>query len=152
MKTLVHPGDAAELHERLRKVRPDLTPRWGRMSSHQMVCHLGDCFRMALREKPVSPASRLLPQAVLKWIALYAPMPWPRGIRTRPEMDQDVGGTRPSEFAADLAQVHGLLDAMTERRGGLHGHPHPSFGFMTEADWLRWGYLHVDHHLRQFGI
>jgi hypothetical protein len=25
------------------------------------------------------------------------------------------------------------------------------FGPMTEKDWMRWGYLHADHHLRQFG-
>jgi len=29
--------------------------------------------------------------------------------------------------------------------------PHPIFGQMTRAEWLRWGYLHTDHHLRQFG-
>jgi hypothetical protein len=30
-------------------------------------------------------------------------------------------------------------------------HTHPMFGEMTEKDWMRWGYLHADHHLRQFG-
>jgi uncharacterized protein DUF1569 len=152
MKTLAHPPDTAELHDRLQTLRSEAVPRWGKMSSHQMVCHLGDCFRMALREKPVSPNTGLLQRTVLKWIALYTPLPWPRGIQTRPEIDQLLGGTRPGEFAADLAQVRGLLDAMTERRSDLDGHPHPTFGLMTEADWLRWGYLHVDHHLRQFGV
>lgn len=28
---------------------------------------------------------------------------------------------------------------------------HPMFGPMSFADWMRWGYLHTDHHLRQFG-
>jgi len=27
---------------------------------------------------------------------------WPPGIRTRPEVDQEVGGTKPTAFAADL--------------------------------------------------
>ena len=27
---------------------------------------------------------------------------------------------------------------------------HPIFGPMTLRAWMRWGYLHVDHHLRQF--
>jgi hypothetical protein len=27
---------------------------------------------------------------------------------------------------------------------------HPIFGAMTRRAWMRWGYLHVDHHLRQF--
>jgi hypothetical protein len=25
------------------------------------------------------------------------------------------------------------------------------FGSMQRTDWLRWGWLHADHHLRQFG-
>jgi len=25
------------------------------------------------------------------------------------------------------------------------------FGRLSDAAWLRWGYLHMDHHLRQFG-
>jgi len=29
--------------------------------------------------------------------------------------------------------------------------PHPIFGAMKPWDWMRWGYLHADHHLRQFG-
>jgi len=28
---------------------------------------------------------------------------------------------------------------------------HPILGGMSDAAWLRWGYLHMDHHLRQFG-
>jgi hypothetical protein len=26
------------------------------------------------------------------------------------------------------------------------------FGRMSQAAWLRWAYLHMDHHLRQFGV
>ena len=29
---------------------------------------------------------------------------------------------------------------------------HPFFGAMSSSAWLRWGYLHMDHHLRQFGV
>jgi len=29
---------------------------------------------------------------------------------------------------------------------------HPLFGPMNYEDWMRWGYLHADHHLRQFGL
>ena len=28
---------------------------------------------------------------------------------------------------------------------------HPFFGAMSVEQWMRWGYLHADHHLRQFG-
>ena len=29
--------------------------------------------------------------------------------------------------------------------------PHPIFGPLSHAAWLRWAWLHTDHHLRQFG-
>jgi hypothetical protein len=29
--------------------------------------------------------------------------------------------------------------------------PHPIFGPLSYPQWMRWGYLHCDHHLRQFG-
>ena len=29
---------------------------------------------------------------------------------------------------------------------------HPIFGPLTTSQWMRWGYLHVYHHLRQFGV
>ncbi len=28
---------------------------------------------------------------------------------------------------------------------------HPYFGNLTKWEWMRWAYLHADHHLRQFG-
>jgi hypothetical protein len=121
------------------------------MSAHQMVCHLGDACRMATGAKPVRRANgRVLP-ALLKWIALYTPLRWRAGIPTSPEIDQECDGTKPADFAADVAALEQLLDAMTTREKGVEWPRHPVFGSMSHADWLRWGYLHTDHHLRQFG-
>jgi Protein of unknown function (DUF1569) len=122
------------------------------MSPHQMVCHLSDAFRMATGEKAVSPATSLLHRTVVKWIALYVPLRWMAGIVTRPEIDQELGGTRPTDFAADVAQLEMLVEMIaTAPPGTLDDQPHPIFGPMSDAAWLRWGYLHMDHHLRQFG-
>ena len=151
MKTLARTRDKAEILERLGRVRADSQRRWGRMSAHQMVCHLGDSFRMVWGEKPVSDASGPARRTVVKWIALYLPLRWPAGILTRPEIDQEGGGTCPGDFTADLAQLETLLETFTARGKTFHGSRHPVFGRMSEAAWLRWGYLHMDHHLRQFG-
>ena len=84
MKTLARPQDREELVRRLRNVRPDSAARWGRMSAHQMICHLADAFRLATGEKQVSDGSGPLQRTIVKWLALYAPLAWPAGIRTRP--------------------------------------------------------------------
>jgi hypothetical protein len=149
MKTLAHEPDRSELLRRLRTVRPESVRRWGRMSAHQMVCHLADAFLMATGEKPVRLGSGFLQHSLLKWLVLHAPLPWPPGIDTSPEIDQERGGTRPVDFAADLARVEALMQSLAHAQ--VDGRPHPVFGRMSRAAWLRWGYLHVDHHLRQFG-
>ena len=152
MKSLARPEDGEGLRRRLRTLRPDGAARWGRMSAHQMVCHVGDCLHMALGEKVVRDRSTPLQRTVVKWVALYGPRPWPAGIRTTVEVDQDGEGTRPVDFAADLERAEALLLRLGPRAAGLEGRPHPLFGALSTSEWLRWGYLHTDHHLRQFGV
>jgi hypothetical protein len=116
-----------------------------------MVCHLKDACRMATGEKRVSDASGLWQRTVLKWIALYGPMRWPPGILTRPEIDQEAGGSCPVDFSTDVAELESLLKGIAAARARRDWPAHPIFGRMSCTDWLRWAYLHTDHHLRQFG-
>jgi hypothetical protein len=117
-----------------------------------MVCHLSDAFRHVTQQKRASAATSVLQATLIKWLALYAPFPWPRGVPTRPEMDQELGGTTPGEFAADLAELESLLEIVTAPSKDYRWPSHPIFGRMSEAAWMRWAYLHMDHHLRQFGL
>ena len=152
MKTLACERDKAEILRRLRTLRPDSQRRWGRMTVHQMVCHLSDSFRVVLGRMSVSTAITLPSRTIIKWIALYLPLPWPPGIRTRPELDQVYGGgTKPGDFAGDLADLEHLTELVTAPNVEFALDSHPLFGRMSKALWLRWGYLHMDHHLRQFG-
>jgi len=151
MKTLARPRDKAEILLRLKALHPESPRRWGRMSAHQMICHLNDSFRMAMGQKAVSPATSLLQRTLVKWIALYLPLRWPAGIPTRPEIDQECGGTRPADFAADVAQLEALTAMVTAPARSFQWQSHPVFGPLSDATWLRWSYVHMDHHLRQFG-
>ena len=148
MKTLAREDCRAEIVRRLRSIRSDSAPRWGRMSAHQMVCHLADACRMATGQKAVAPVRGRVPPVLIKWIALYLPLRWPRGIATVPELDQHGGGTEPVDFAADLAAAEALLESLTTHDTWS---PHPMFGRMSRSDWMRWGYVHTAHHLEQFG-
>ena len=152
MKTMARADDKAEIIRRLRTARADCTRRWGRMSAHQMVCHLSDSFRLVTHQKEASHATGLLQTTLIKWIALYVPLRWPPGVTTRPEVDQEIGGTKPGDFAADLAELETLLEIVTTPAKGYAWPAHPIFGKMSEAAWMRWAYLHMDHHLRQFGL
>ena len=66
-------------------------------------------------------------------------------------MDQEIGGTRATEFEGDLRDLRGLFERFTRQPRDFVWQRHPIFLEMSEEDWMRWGYLHMDHHLRQFG-
>src|SRR5688572_22397516 len=118
MKTLACERDAAEILGRLRALRPDSARRWGRVSAHQMVCHLSDGYRLLTGELTSPPVATPLPRPMMKWIALYVPVRWPAGVPTTPELDQAGGGTRPADFAADIAQLEALLTRIAAERSG----------------------------------
>jgi hypothetical protein len=150
MKTLQNVRDRREVVDRLAKVRPEAQRRWGRMTAHQMVCHLSDSLRSALGEKYVSPSNSRFERMILKPLALWVPVPWPHGVKTRPEMDQQQGGTSPVDFASDLDELRTLFQRFCAQEGEFG--PHAMFGQMSRAERMRHGYLHFDHHLRQFGV
>jgi len=120
------------------------------MSAHQMICHLSDSLRAALGEKYTSPSTSLFKRTILKPLALWVPVPWPHGFKTRPEMDQQQGGTPPVNFASDLEVLRGLLKRFSTRNGEFA--PHAMFGEMSKPERMRYAYRHFDHHLRQFRL
>jgi len=153
VKTLGNETDRTELLHRLGAVTPESQRRWGKMTPHQMICHLNDSFKSVIGEREVQgDKSSLLTRSVVRWIALYAPLKWPHGVRTMPENDQERGGTPPEDFNRDLDALVSMIERVTHPHRTFEWQRHPLFAEMSERDWMRWGYLHVDHHLRQFGI
>ena len=150
MRTLASPADLATIRDRLATLTPNDAARWGRMTVNQMLCHLRDSFEVPLGERTASPVKLpSIPLGILKWLALRAPKEWAKGFPTAPEVDQRIAGTPPVEFAADRAALLSKLNFFAASSGPWA--VHPSFGELTTEEWMRWGYLHADHHLRQFG-
>jgi Protein of unknown function (DUF1569) len=151
MKTLANPGDKDEVVARLRTIGLASERRWGRMTAPQMICHLSDAFRVSTGERKAISISNWFSRSLFKWAGLWFPVPWPHGVRTVPECDARLGGTPPAGVESDMRQLRDLLERFTNRPRVSQLQPHPIFGQLSEKEWMRWGYLHMDHHLRQFG-
>ena len=90
-----------------------------------------------------------IPGPVLRFLALRVPLQWRPGVPTLPEIDMSRRTVSPATFEADRAELlaaHRRFVALRDNH-----QRHPIFGVMRPSDWMRWGYLHTDHHLRQFG-
>jgi hypothetical protein len=159
MKSLTHTADRAAILLRLRRLNPETARRWGRMTAPQMVCHLTDSFlgvmgeresRSAMAAATATMTRASWRQRAMKLVALQLPLPWPHGVKTKAEVDQEKGGTPPGDFGADLAALEVVCARFANDR--RERSPHFLFGPLTSDEWNRWGYRHMDHHLRQFGL
>jgi len=149
-KSLDDPQSRAALVSRLRTLAPTSARQWGRMTPHQAMCHLSDSFRGVMNPVPIASMSNLFSRTFIRWIALHSGLSWPHGVKTMPEVDQEIGGTPPVEFARDRQELEVLMEQFVTRRQDTL-QPHPIFGPLSTREWQRWGWLHMDHHLRQFG-
>jgi hypothetical protein len=149
MSTLANIAFGENFCGRISQLDPQGAPKWGRMTAHQMVCHLNDSFRVGLGERQVSRAPSPVPRSWVKWIALRTPLPWAHNLPTRPEIKQGTGGTPPKDWGQDCETLRQLIRSFPSAQ---HSATHPIFGEMSRDDWQIWGYRHVDHHLRQFGV
>ena len=150
MRNLSVAADRRSITERISALKSPDRALWGRMTVDQMVCHLCDAFRLPLGEKSAADMSTFFSRNILKFAALRLPAKWPHGTPTMPEVEQGVGGTAPVEFEKDRAALLSLVDRCSKSTFDP-AILHPIFGRMSGGDWLRLGYLHADHHLRQFG-
>ena len=153
MKTVDDPQVRQSLIERLRRLTPDSKRRWGTMTPHEMLCHLGDATEMVLMIRPRDQPVPLRLRPMIKLLVLWNPMRWPRGWRTNPMHDPRDRGTRPTGFDADMNRVITAIEGLASAADPNALEPaHGLFGMMSLADWQRWAFKHTDHHLRQFGL
>jgi hypothetical protein len=105
---------------------------------------------MVVADHAFAPRTGLFERTVLKFGALRVPLRWPHGVQTLPELVEGTPLIQPGVFDRDLARLvqayGGFLSAASLAPA------HSIFGPMSRWDWMRWGYLHTDHHLRQFGL
>lgn len=152
MRSLADPDAVAALDARLARLAPDTPRRWGRMSAGEMLCHLAEAFRHSLGELPPTPADSLWTRTVIKWAALWLPVPWPHGYRTPAIVNPQREGRRPGEFEQDRRTLVIAMRRFIDGARAGRTQAHPIFGPMSTTEWLRWAWLHMDHHLRQFGL
>lgn len=148
MSTLALSAARVAVRQRIERLTPRTTRQWGRMTPHQMVCHLTDSYRVSSGERNPKAIDTIVSRSIVRWVALHTSLPWPKDVKTIPEVDQEQSGTPPARWEQDLAELCRRVDAFTP----LAGHPHPMFGPLTVNEWNVWGFRHADHHLRQFGL
>lgn len=150
MHNLTTAKDLADILDRVDKLSPRSRAAWGKMTVNTMLCHTADYFRMMYGDIPTKRRHSYLSQNFMKWWILRLEK-LPRLMHAAPEIDPKNGGGTPStSFENDKFILKKILLGFAIL-GEFELVPHPRLGKLTKQELGRLAYLHLDHHLRQFG-
>jgi hypothetical protein len=135
--------------DRLEKLTPDSKPLWGKMTVSQMLWHC---------QKPIEVLTGKLPLKGGLLGFLFGKMAKNNFLR-----DKGFGKNSPThpkfrtkdepDFEHEKAELMAMIATLGEMGAESIGiDKHPFFGPMTDEEWSMLMYLHLDHHLKQFGV
>jgi len=138
----------AQLIDRIHRLRPDASRRWGRMTAPQMIAHLNDQMRHTLGDASAAGRPGPLRNPLIRYLVIYC-LPWPRGrIKGPPE----AFVSKPTMWEADVATLIELVNRFVARGPAGEWPDHALFGRMTGKRWGVFCHKHFNHHLTQFGV
>lgn len=136
------------MRDRVSRLTPASTPRWGTLNVAGMLAHVNDACRMATGELQVTPKWLPFRYPPLRQLIVYV-LPMPKGAPTAPELVARAGV---AEFEAERAAFMVWMDRLGNVTSGSQLVPHPAFGHLTYKEYGALIAKHTDHHLRQFGV
>ena len=148
MKSLWQEKTRRELLARARSLTPAHQPLWGKFTVDRMLAHMVDAFGMAMGEIEVRPRKVPLigtwPFNILfiRLVGMPRNAPSAREILERPPVSID----------AELRELEAAMDRFAAQHDRTDWPAHPAFGKLSRRSWGLLGYVHTDHHLRQFGV
>ncbi|MCF8414367.1 MAG: DUF1569 domain-containing protein [Melioribacteraceae bacterium] len=149
MKNILNKKDQELIFDRLNKLSKDQKAHWGKMNVQEAVCHMADQIRLGVGE--IKTADEKVLPAIVKHLVLLG-VPAPKGkVETFPELKQGVKGTKPTGLNEDIKTLISLIENFDSSFGNAASRKHAAFGDLSKSQWGRLCYIHLDHHLKQFG-
>jgi hypothetical protein len=136
---------------RVQALRSDSPRKFGKMPIEQMLKHLRNAHEVALGEKSMPDESKPIIRDILYFVIARLLTTWPGGRIKAPDY-----WSPPADFDFE-GERKGLLGAMTRFVDSLEKSPdkatvHPMLGPLTQRKWSQLNGVHINHHMRQFGV
>lgn len=139
---------AQEIIDRANNLTLNSQAKWGTMNATEMLHHcnlLNNTFMEGkLPRKKTSPV-----QFISKFLFLKLIPRFPHNLKI-PKENQTKGKIAEQEFEAERAKYIQTIKTFSEQKEFLT--THPAFGNMNPTEWGKLTWMHMDHHLRQFGV
>lgn len=147
MKNLLHPQVAAEIVARVQHLHPNRPGRWGKMDAAEMLRHCNEANRSILENTlPNRPTTSK--QRLIRFLCFHVLRKFPKNVQVNTGIHKPLP---PAHFETEKEKF-----IQTIRLFAAHKQPialsHPAFGRLNTQQWGISTWMHMDHHLRQFGV
>ncbi len=151
MDNIFDSSPASRIIDRIDQLQPDSQPAWGKMNVSQMLMHCSSFQEIATGEQTASRSWLGLLVGKLAKPILFNDKPIPQNMSTIPNL---IITDTPDFNQARETLKHKIvsLQDMDIGTGKTVLQPHPFFGKLSDEEWGKGMYKHLDHHLNQFGV
>ncbi|WP_448699386.1 DUF1569 domain-containing protein [Mucilaginibacter sp. AW1-3] len=148
-KTLFDTKAVEELINRVNKLQADSQARWGSMTVTEMLLHctLADTFILEDESEYQSPT---LKNRLFKFIGIHVIPRFPRN-RKGPARLNAKGKVDQQQFDVQKVAFINTLQRFPVHQKSITS-IHPGMGYLQPKEWGIVAWMHMDHHLRQFGV
>jgi hypothetical protein len=131
-------------------LRPDTKRVWGTMKPEQMLHHLNLAVGGALGFYELPDESYFLSRTLFRLILVDWFNEQPKGLRL--PLDFIINPQEQFDFDYEQKQLVLIILTAGQTRSAEDWDPHPMFGKMSYEEWGKLLIMHIDYHLRQFGL
>lgn len=149
MSSIYNKTDNEIIISRIQKLSPESKAQWGKMTVDQMLSHCQAPLDFATGTTPMEVnflmrfIGKLLKKKVLSGSEFKKNSPTaPSFIRT--------GSYGFEQTQKELIQKIGIFSELGEK--AIKTTKHPFFGELNYDEWSKMHTMHLDHHLKQFGV
>ena len=148
MKKIYKKEGLNNIVNRVEKLKGDERPLWGAMTIKQMLDH-GIVTNTAIYNSGASGKKRTLKQLAFKTLVMKITHHIPKGIKGNARFFHPEDDIKES-FEEMKTHYKNAISMFIQQEKPLLG-DHPIFGRLSTNEWKYFVWLHMDHHLRQFG-
>ncbi|MFK7947041.1 MAG: DUF1569 domain-containing protein [Saprospiraceae bacterium] len=150
--TILNKGSHESILRRIYDLKSDSVARFGKMNVNQMLCHTADQLRIAMSFIEIPLQGNRVSRYFKKQIALTLDNIPSEKVDTLDEINQEKEGTKPVGFEDDKVNLIKLIDLFLNNEEHYSLQHHPMFGNLDREEWGQLIYVHLNHHLKQFGV
>ncbi len=135
---------------RFNAITLDSAPQWGSLNASGMLRHLRYTIELSLGEVQEKDISNFFSRTIIRILFFHCITTWPKGIKAPPTFTPDTSESLESEREQLIQALHRFCD--TVEREPQRKTLSPLLGMITLRYWSRVHGIHMNHHLRQFGV